>query len=221
MVTFLNRLAAGEAPVIDGRGDQSMDFVHVTDVARRVGMALDSEATGEVLNVGTGTQTSIADLAELLMRSLGSDVQPVYRPREVLVTRRQASIERIEEVLGWRPQVDIEEGIASVLEWHKRTSRGPAGLTGMRHAGSSPNPWNPLAWVRRRARGREGTWVGPFCLLDGSGGLVIGRGCDLAAGVQVYTHSTARTLRHGPAVDIERRPVTIGDRTFIGANASC
>ena len=46
-------------------------------------------------------------------------MQPVFRPREVLVTRRQASIERIEEVLGWRPRVDIEEGIASVLEWHK------------------------------------------------------------------------------------------------------
>ena len=121
VVTFLNRLAAGDAPVIDGRGDQSMDFVHVRDVARSVGMAVDSGATGEVLNVGTGRQTSISELAELLVRSLGIDVQPVYRPREVLVTRREASTERIEEVLGWRPQVDLEEGIASVLDWHKRT----------------------------------------------------------------------------------------------------
>jgi UDP-glucose 4-epimerase len=121
VVTFLNRLAAGEAPVIDGRGDQSMDFVHVTDVARSVGMAVDSQASGEVLNVGTGQQTTISDLAELLVRSLGSDVQPVFRPREVLVTRRQADIDRIEEVLGWRPQVGLEEGIASVLDWHKRT----------------------------------------------------------------------------------------------------
>lgn len=124
VVTFLNRLAAGEAPVIDGRGDQSMDFVHVSDVARSVGMALDSEASGRALNVGTGRQTTIAELAETLVRLLGSDVQPIYRPREVLVTRRVASIERIEEVLGWRPQVDIEEGIASVLEWHKQTLVG-------------------------------------------------------------------------------------------------
>jgi UDP-glucose 4-epimerase len=121
VVTFLNRLAAGEAPVIDGRGDQSMDFVHVTDVARSVGMAVDSQASGDVLNVGTGQQTTISDLADLLVRSLGSDVQPVFRPREVLVTRRQAAIDRIEEVLGWRPQVGLEEGIASVLDWHKRT----------------------------------------------------------------------------------------------------
>jgi UDP-glucose 4-epimerase len=121
VVTFLNRLAAGEAPVIDGRGDQTMDFVHVADVARAVGMALDSEATATALNVGTGEQTSIADLAELLVRSSGSDVSPIYRPREVLVTRRQAAIDRIESVLGWRPQVTIEEGIASVLDWHKGT----------------------------------------------------------------------------------------------------
>lgn len=119
--TFLTRITAREAPVIDGRGDQSMDFVHVTDVARAVGMALDSEATGAALNVGTGEQTTIADLAELLVRSLGSDVTPIYRPREVLVTRRQAAIDRIEEMLGWRPQVSIEEGIVSVLDWHKKS----------------------------------------------------------------------------------------------------
>jgi UDP-glucose 4-epimerase len=124
VVTFLNRLAAGEAPVIDGRGDQSMDFVHVSDVARSVGMAVDSPASGEALNVGTGRQTSISDLADLLVRSLGSDVQPVFRPREVLVTRREAAIDRIEEVLGWRPQVGVEEGIATVLDWHKSTLEG-------------------------------------------------------------------------------------------------
>lgn len=121
VVTFLNRLAAGDAPVIDGKGDQSMDFVHVLDVARSVGMALDSRASGHVLNVGTGEQTTIADLAELLVRQLGSDVQPVYRPREVLVSQRQAAIDRIREVLGWAPQVDVATGIASVVEWHKQT----------------------------------------------------------------------------------------------------
>ena len=121
VVTFLNRLAAAEAPVIDGKGDQSMDFVHVLDVARSVGMALDSRASGHALNVGTGEQTTIADLAELLVRQLGSDVQPIYRPREVLVTQRQAAIDQIREVLGWAPQVDVATGIASVVEWHKQT----------------------------------------------------------------------------------------------------
>lgn len=119
---FLTRIANGEAPVIDGKGDQSMDFVHVSDVARAVGMAVDSSGTGEALNVGTGVQTSIAQLAEMLLRALGTDATPIYRPREVLVTQREASIDRIADVLGWFPTVDFETGIRTVLDWHKHAS---------------------------------------------------------------------------------------------------
>ncbi|GAB4046352.1 NAD-dependent epimerase/dehydratase family protein [Catellatospora paridis] len=121
VLTFLRRLAAGDAPIIDGRGEQSMDFVHVTDVARSVGMALDSTATGEVLNVGTGTQTTVAQLADQLIKAVGADVQPVFRPREVLVTQREASIERIRELLGWEPTIGLEEGLASVVHHLKTT----------------------------------------------------------------------------------------------------
>jgi len=124
VLTFLNRIARGEAPVIDGRGEQSMDFVHVDDVARAIGMALDSRATGEALNVGTGTQTSIAQLAEILLRAMGSNEQPTFRPREVLVSQREASVERIAEVLGWYPQIDVETGIGSLIDWHKAGGSG-------------------------------------------------------------------------------------------------
>ncbi len=78
--------------------------------------------------------------------------------------------------------------------------------------------YNPLAWFVGEATIGEQTWIGPFCLIDGSGGLVIGRGCDLSAGVQVYTHSSARRCVTDRAANIERSPVTIGDYTFIGAN---
>ncbi|HEX5742167.1 MAG TPA: SDR family NAD(P)-dependent oxidoreductase [Pilimelia sp.] len=115
VLTFLRRLARGEAPVIDGRGAQSMDFVHVEDVARAVGLAVESEATGEVLNVGTGRQTTVAELADRLIRAVGADVRPEFRPREVLVCQREASIARIGELLGWAPQVDLDEGLASVV----------------------------------------------------------------------------------------------------------
>lgn len=81
------------------------------------------------------------------------------------------------------------------------------------------NPYNPLAWVVGDPEIGAGTWIGPFCLVDGSGGLTIGAGCDLAAGVHVYTHSTARRCVTGRAVDTERAPVVIGDRTFIGAHS--
>lgn len=119
ILTFIRRLAMGEAPAIDGRGEQSMDFVHVADVARAIGLALDSDASGTALNVGTATQTSVAELADRLIRLLGVDVQPVFRPREVLVSRRQASIKRIHEVLGWQPTIGIDEGLADVVDWLK------------------------------------------------------------------------------------------------------
>jgi acetyltransferase-like isoleucine patch superfamily enzyme len=88
-------------------------------------------------------------------------------------------------------------------------------------ARSSPtdNPYNPLAWFIGDPVIGEGTWIGPFCLVDGSGGLVIGRGCDLAAGVHVYTHSSMRRCISDRTAPLERRPVRIGDCTFIGANA--
>lgn len=81
------------------------------------------------------------------------------------------------------------------------------------------NPYNPLAWFVGEPSIGEGTWIGPFCLIDGSGGLVIGRSCDLAGGVHIYTHSSARRCVTDRKVAVERSPVRIGDCTFIGANA--
>jgi acetyltransferase-like isoleucine patch superfamily enzyme len=81
------------------------------------------------------------------------------------------------------------------------------------------NHYNPLAWVVGEPEIGEGTWIGPFCLIDGSGGLTIGRGCDIAAGAHIYTHSSASRCVTGRAASLERRPVRVGDRTFIGANA--
>lgn len=121
VLTFLRRLATGEPPIIDGNGEQSMDFVHVSDVARAVGLALDSEVSADVLNVGTGIQTSVAELADLLIQALGVDAEPLFRPRPVLVTRREASIERIQEVLSWAPEVPLKEGLATVVEHLRRT----------------------------------------------------------------------------------------------------
>lgn len=77
---FVNRIANGESPVIDGKGDQSMDFVHVHDVARAVVAAVDAEGSNMAINVGTGIQTSVARLAEILdpggRGRRGADLQP-------------------------------------------------------------------------------------------------------------------------------------------------
>jgi acetyltransferase-like isoleucine patch superfamily enzyme len=62
-----------------------------------------------------------------------------------------------------------------------------------------------------------GTWIGPFVLLDGTGGLSIGDGCDISAGVQIYTHDTVRRVVTDGAAEIDRAPVSIGSACHIGA----
>ena len=86
--------------------------------------------------------------------------------------------------------------------------------------GLPENAYHPLAWIVGEPEIGEGTWIGAFCVVDGSGGLTIGSGCDLSAGSQVYTHSTARRCVSGREhSEVDRAPTTIGDRVFIGANA--
>jgi acetyltransferase-like isoleucine patch superfamily enzyme len=87
-------------------------------------------------------------------------------------------------------------------------------------AGLPENPYNPHAWIIGSPTIGEGTWIGAFTLIDGSGGLTIGRGCDISSGVHIYTHSSARRCVSGRAYpEVERQSVVIGDRVFIGANA--
>jgi acetyltransferase-like isoleucine patch superfamily enzyme len=82
-----------------------------------------------------------------------------------------------------------------------------------------PNPWNPHAWVVGEPVVGAGCWIGAFTVLDGSGGLTIGNGCDISAGAQLYTHSTvARALSNGDR-PIERRPTALGDHVHVGAGS--
>ena len=75
----------------------------------------------------------------------------------------------------------------------------------------------------------EGTWIGPFAVIDGSGGLEIGKNCDISCGVNIYTHSTVKRCIANKKFNpdgtvnrelIEKQPTKIGNHTFIGANAT-
>ncbi|MFF2274910.1 acyltransferase [Agromyces sp. NPDC058126] len=86
-------------------------------------------------------------------------------------------------------------------------------------SGIPANPYNPHAWLIGDPEIGEGCWIGAFCVIDGSGGLTIGDGCDVSSGVHIYTHSTVARCVSGRALPIERRATTIGSRVHIGANA--
>jgi acetyltransferase-like isoleucine patch superfamily enzyme len=83
-----------------------------------------------------------------------------------------------------------------------------------------PNHWNALCWVVGEPEVGEGCWIGAFTLVDGSGGLRIGKGCDISSGAQILTHSSMRrtvTEREWP--DVDRAPTEIGDHCFVGTGA--
>jgi len=82
------------------------------------------------------------------------------------------------------------------------------------------HPYHETAWIIGEPEIGEGTWIGAFTIIDGSGGLKIGAGCDIASGAHIYTHSSAKRCVSGRSYEhVDRAPVTIGDRVYIGANA--
>jgi serine acetyltransferase len=83
-----------------------------------------------------------------------------------------------------------------------------------------PNAYNEHAWIVGDPEIGDGTWIGAFTLLDGSGGLRIGSGCDISTGAQIYTHSTAKRCVSARTHEIvDRAPTTLGDHVFVGAGA--
>lgn len=91
----------------------------------------------------------------------------------------------------------------------------------MNQHGIPSNPYNPHAWIIGKPKIGKGTWIGAFCLIDGQGGLQIGKGCDISCGAHILTHSSLRRCVSGrkyPVVD--RSPTKIGDYVFIGENAT-
>jgi UDP-glucose 4-epimerase len=114
---FVNRLRTGQPPVIDGKGEQSMDFIHVHDIARAVTLAVEAEQANMPINVGTGISTSVAQLARILIDAIGADVEPIFNPRDVLVSRRAADVTRAKEVLGFEYSIPVEQGMADLIRY--------------------------------------------------------------------------------------------------------
>ena len=115
---FIKRIMNNEAPVIDGKGDQSMDFTHVSDVVQANIASMEMPVENEIFNVGTGVSTSIAQLADIIIKALGkeAEVKPIFREREVLVSRRQADTSKAEKLLGFKAKVKVQEGLTQVAK---------------------------------------------------------------------------------------------------------
>ena len=119
LIRWMERIDAGEPPLILGDGSQTMDFVYIDDVARANILALQSDAADEAFNVASGTETSLQELAAALLRVMGSDLRPEHGPERMVnpVSRRLADISRAERLLGFKAKVDLEEGLARLVQW--------------------------------------------------------------------------------------------------------
>ncbi len=119
LVRWMERIDAGKPPVILGDGLQSMDFVHIDDVARANVLALQSDVSEEVFNVASGTETTLNELAAALLKVMGSKLQPEYGPERSVnpVSRRLADISKAERLLGFKARIGLEQGLNRLVAW--------------------------------------------------------------------------------------------------------
>lgn len=121
LIRWLDAIEAGKPPLIFGDGKQAMDFIYVEDVARLNLLAAQSDVTDDVFNAGTGVQTSLNELCQMLLHITGSPLQPEYRPARAVahVQVRRAAVEKAEKMLGFRSSVTLEEGLKALLHWRQ------------------------------------------------------------------------------------------------------
>jgi nucleoside-diphosphate-sugar epimerase len=117
---FIRAALRGAAPVIYGDGRQTRDFVFVEDVVRANlrCCAAPAQAAGAVYNIAAGSRMSVRELAETVIRVIGTSVEPRYEPpRTGDIQDSQADISRARDVLQWTPQVAFEAGLQRTVEW--------------------------------------------------------------------------------------------------------
>ncbi|KQZ26661.1 NAD-dependent epimerase [Mesorhizobium sp. Root552] len=122
LIRWMERIAAGEAPLIYGDGSQTMDFVHVHDIARVNVLAAKSDVTDEVFNVASGIEISLLELAQRLSAVMGSTAAPVHMPARTVngVTRRLADTSKAKSMLGFEATTRIDDGLRDLVAWWRQ-----------------------------------------------------------------------------------------------------
>ena len=127
LVRWMERISEGKPPLIFGDGSQTMDFIYMGDIARANMLAAQSELTDVVFNIASGTETSLLELAEMLLKVMGrSDLSVEFGPERAVnkVSRRLADTSAAREKLGFEAEVSIEEGLARLVDWWRAEKAG-------------------------------------------------------------------------------------------------
>jgi nucleoside-diphosphate-sugar epimerase len=119
---FIAHLLQGKTPVVYGDGKQSRDFTYVSDAVDAVRLACTApKAEGEVFNVGTGSRVTVGGLLNIIGTLLERELTPTYTdPRNADIRHSLAEVTKAQEVLGYRPRVNIQTGLVKTLAWWRR-----------------------------------------------------------------------------------------------------
>jgi UDP-glucose 4-epimerase len=133
LVRWMERIAAGSAPLILGDGSQTMDFVYIGDVARANLLAAEADVSDEVFNIASGVETSLLELAQQLLEVMDSDLPVEHGPERAVnkVPRRLSDTRLARERMGFQAEVDLEEGLRRLVDWWRTesTRAAPIALT--------------------------------------------------------------------------------------------
>jgi UDP-glucose 4-epimerase len=123
LIRWMDAIAAGKPPMIFGDGTQTMDFVNVVDIARANLLAAAAPVSDAVFNIGSGTETSLTELAEALLAVMGSDLSPAYGPERKVnpVPRRLADVSEAQRQLGFTATTGLAEGLRQLVAWREET----------------------------------------------------------------------------------------------------
>ena len=119
LIRWMERITDGKPPLIFGNGEQTMDFVYTTDIARANLLAATSPITEGVYNVAAGVETSLKGLAQALLQAMDSDLGVEHGPDRPVngVTRRLASTEAATRDLGFTATVELTDGLRQLVDW--------------------------------------------------------------------------------------------------------
>jgi UDP-glucose 4-epimerase len=119
LIRWMERIAAGQPPLIFGDGTQTMDFVYIEDIARSNILAAKANVTDQIFNVASGQETSLNELAQSLLKVMESDLQLEHREERKVnpVQRRLSDITKAKQLLGFEAEVSLEEGLRRLVKW--------------------------------------------------------------------------------------------------------
>jgi UDP-glucose 4-epimerase len=125
IMKILDRLGQGLPPILYGDGSQAYDFIYVLDAAQANIRALKADTKDEFYNIGMGTQTTIRELCEMILRITGKNVEIQYEPAgQTFVTNRIGSTEKAKRDLGFEAKVNLREGLTKLIEWRELHLKG-------------------------------------------------------------------------------------------------